>query len=171
MRQIKVLRPTEAIQNLPISCLRNPELEDLSVLEEAGADLEKFIQYLKTKLLPDWQLVNELTDSKAIYQVARGVNKPPPQLAIIVAKHYDKKSCGLVVDAYQIFLWTKDYGAGISNIFKTDLHHPNHQEEYILDIRLEIEIKASTDDFLIFNLSLINDSQPWYDCMDLLFFW
>lgn len=171
MRQVKVLKIKEALMALPISSLITPKEEDYPILSGANDNPKIFLDYLRKKLLPDWQLTNELTDSRSAYQIAKEVEKNPPETVIAIAKHYNQKGFGLLIDAYQIFVWIRNKGVGISNIFRTDLHHSNYSEEYILDVRFEIEIKASTEDFLTINFSLINDAQPWYDYQNLLFSW
>lgn len=151
------------------SCIKRNNESDLHLVQ-LNLDFESFVSYIRQNLLPDWELVNELGNSQVPYRINPKIKELLPKTVLVIAKHYDFKK-STIVDAYQIFIWIEGKGIGMTEIFKTELHHPIRPESNLLDLQFDANIKSLTDDFIILDISANNYVQPWGKSEELLFGW
>jgi hypothetical protein len=121
--------------------------------------------------LDNWELVNAVSNSQAKYTVSPKITQVVPEIMIMIAKHYDGDPDKTIVDGYQIFLWIKDVGIGVSAIYKTQLHHPVGLSFYNLELAFDVELGGVAENMLLLKISASNHLQPWHKSKELLFIW
>ena len=161
-----------AEKTLPIidSCIENFSLAGAN-FNLINSDPEVFIKFIRQNLLPDWELVNEISHSQVPYMVNPSIRHLLPRTVIAIAKHYDKREGDALVDAFQVFIWIANRGIGATEVFETELRHSVRPDREILDVNFSPDIISLTDDFLVMELRAYNSVWNWRFHEDLLFLW
>lgn len=161
-----------AEKTLPIidSCIENFSLAGAN-FNLINSDPEVFIKFIRQNLLPNWELVNEISHSQVPYMVNPSIRHLLPRTVIAIAKHYDKREGDALVDAFQVFIWIANRGIGATEVFETELRHSVRPDREILDVSFSPDIISLTDDFLVMELRAYNSVWNWRFHEDLLFLW
>ena len=161
-----------AEKTLPIidSCIENFSLAGAN-FNLINSDPEFFLDFIKQNLLPNWELVNEISHSQVPYMVNPSIRHLLPRTVIVIAKHYDKREGDALVDAFQVFIWIANRGIGATEVFETELRHSVRPDREILDVNFSPDIISLTDDFLVMELRAYNSVWNWRFHEDLLFLW